>query len=72
MTKMGFIGHNKCFMWAAVGASGSTHDSRLLRSCSINSDVENGHILPNMSLNLHPYGEIPLTTVGDSTFPSHS
>ena len=72
MTSMGFIGYNRRFMWAAVGASVSTHDSRLLRSCSNYSDVENGQILPNGSLNLHPYGEIPFTTVGDSTFPSYS
>jgi hypothetical protein len=28
VTNMGFIGQNKRFMWAAVGAPGSTHDSR--------------------------------------------
>jgi len=30
VTNMGFIVYNKRFMWAAVGAPGSTHDSRLL------------------------------------------
>lgn len=72
VTNMGFIGHNKRFMWAGVGAPGSTHDSRLLRSCNIYSEIEDGSVLPNMSLNLHPYGEIPLTSVGDSAFPNHS
>ena len=70
VTNMGFIGYNKRFMWAAVGAPGSTHDSRLLRSCEIYSQFEEGHALPNRSLNLHPHGEIPLATVGDSAFPS--
>lgn len=55
-------------MFAAVGAPGSTHDSRLLRSCNIYSEIEKGHIFPNRSVNLHPYGEIPFATVGDSAF----
>lgn len=70
VTNMGFIGHNKRFMWAAVGAPGSTHDSRLLQNCEIFSQLEEGHVLPNRSLNLYPHGEIPITTVGDSAFPS--
>ena len=71
VTNMGFIGHNKRFMWAAVGAPGSTHDSRLLKNCNIYSDINNGHVLPNKSLSLSSYGKIPFTTVGDSAFPSH-
>lgn len=71
VTNMGIIGYNKRFMWAAVGAPGSTHDSNRLRSCGIYSDIESGHVLPNRYLNLHPYGEIPFTTVGDSAFPNH-
>ena len=67
---MGFVGYNKRFMWAAVGAPDSTHDSRLLKNCHIYSEIENGNIFPNQSLNLSPYGEIPLTTFGDSAFPS--
>ena len=72
VTNMGFIGYNKRFLLAAVGAPGSTHDSRLLRSCGIYSDIESGHVLPNRSLNLDPHGEILFTTVGDSAFPNHS
>lgn len=71
VTNMGFIGNNKRFMWAAVGAPGSTHDSRLLKNCNIYSDINNGHVLPNKSLSLSSYGKIPFTTVGDSAFPSH-
>ncbi|XP_046858673.1 protein ALP1-like [Xenia sp. Carnegie-2017] len=69
---MGFIGYNKKFMFAAVGAPGSTHDSRLLKNCEVYSEIEHGKVLPKKSLNLQPCGEIPLTTVGDSAFPSHS
>jgi hypothetical protein len=70
VTNMALIGHNKRFMFAAVGAPGSTHDSRLLKSCDIFSEIENGHILPHGSLNLSPFGEIPFVTVGDSAFPN--
>ena len=70
ITNMALVGHNKRFMFAAVGAPGSTHDSRLLRSCDIYSEIENGNILPKGTLNLHPYGEIPFVTVGDTAFPN--
>ena len=59
-------------MFAAVGAPGSTHDSRLLQNCDVYSKIQEGNIPPTSSLNLHPHGEIPLTTVGDSAFPTHS
>ena len=57
ITNMALVAHNKRFMFAAVGAPGSTHDSRLL-SCDIYSEIENGNILPKGTFNLHPYGEI--------------
>ena len=69
VSNMGFIGHNKRFLWAGVGAPGSTHDSWLLRNCDIYAQIEDGVILPNKKLNLSPYGEIPFATVGDSAFP---
>ena len=55
VTNMGFIGYNKRFMFAAVGAPGSTHDSRLLQNCDVYAKIEEGNILPKSSLNLHPY-----------------
>ena len=67
---MWLIGHNKRFLWAGVGAPGSMHDSTLLQSCPIFNAFEQGDVLPNKSLNLPEYGEIPLVTVGDSPFPS--
>ena len=66
VTNMGFIRYNMRFMWAAVGAPGSTHDFRLLKNCKIYSQFEEAHVLPNRSLNVYPHAEIPLTTVGDS------
>ena len=35
VTNMGLISYNKRYLYAAVGASGSTHDSRLLKNCSL-------------------------------------
>ena len=69
---MRFIGYNKRFMFAAVGATGSMHDSRLLQNCDVYSRIEEGNLLPKCSLNMHPYGEMTLTTVGESAFPTHS
>ena len=57
---MGFIGYNKRFMWAAVGAPGSIHNSTLKKL---------SNLFPNQCFNLSPYREIPLT-IGDSAFPS--
>ena len=72
ITNMALIGYNKRFLWASIGAPGSTHDARLLRTSRIYSDIENGLVFPQTLLNLHPHGSIPFTTVGDSAFPSHS
>ena len=72
VSSMGFIGSNKRFLWAAVGAPGSTHDSRLLRSCPLYNEIQQGNIFPNTVLNLRKHGNIPVTTVGDSAFPRHT
>jgi hypothetical protein len=55
VSNMGFIGYNKRFMYAGVGAPGSTRDSRLLQNCDVYSKIEEGNLLPKTSLNLHPY-----------------
>ena len=68
---MGFIGSNKMFLWAAVGAPGSVHDSRLLKSCDLFADIQQGHVFPNTVLRTREYEDIPITTVGDSAFPRY-
>ena len=65
---MGFIGSNKTFLWATVGAPGSVHDSRLLKSCDLFADIQQGHVFPNTVLRTREYEDIPITTVGDSAF----
>ena len=69
VTNMGFIGANKRFLWAGVGAPGSGHNSTLLQSSDIFRSIEAGHCLPNQVLRLPGYGEIPFTTLGDYVFP---
>lgn len=68
---MGFVGANKRFLWAGVGAPGSVHDSIFLQSSPIFTDIESGQALPNYVLRLPGHGEIPLRVVGDSAFPAH-
>ena len=68
VSSMGFIGSNKRFLWAAVGAPGSTHDSRLLKSCSLYNEIQNKQVFPNATVDLEEHGEIPYNTVGDSAF----
>ena len=60
------------FLWAAVGAPGSTHDSRLLKSCDHFAEIQQGHVFPNTVLRTREYRDIPFTTVGDSAFPRYT
>ena len=69
MTNLDLIGYNKRFLYAAVGAPGSTHDARLLKEPSIYSDIINGNVIPDRVVQLGDFGEIPLVTIGDSAFP---
>ena len=47
VTNMGFVGANKRFLGAGVGAPGSVHDSNLLQSSPIFTDIESGQVLPD-------------------------
>ena len=66
VSSMALVGANKRFLWAAVGAPGSTHDSRLLRSSDLYTEIQRGNVFPNTTLRLPEHGDIPITTVGDS------
>ena len=50
---MGLIGQNKHFLHLTTGAPASIHDARLLRR----------------PFNLGDTGQIPLVSIGDSSFP---
>ncbi|CAH3030183.1 unnamed protein product [Porites evermanni] len=61
VSSLGFIASNKRFLWAAVGAPGSTHESRLLKSCDLFADIQQGRIFPSSHSNytwlMKPYSE---------------
>ena len=72
VSSLGFTASNKRFLWAAVGAPGSTHDSRLLKSCDLFADIQQGRIFPSSVLRTREYGDTLFTTVGDSAFPRYT
>ena len=59
------------FLYAAVGAPGSTHDARILRNSSLFKEIVDGGKLPQRTFDLGDFGEIPLLTIGDSAFPRY-
>ena len=69
ISNIGLVAHNKRFLYAAVGAPGSTRDARLLRHTSLFKDIVSGDAIPDQQLELGDVGTIPLVTVGDSAFP---
>ena len=72
MNNLGLVSYNKRFLYAAVGAPGSTHDAGLLKSASIYSDIINGLVIPGRKMALGNFGGVPLVTMGDSAFPQFS
>ena len=68
---MGFIGYNKHFMAATVGAPGNTNDAGLHKHTKVYK--QNGDLLPDKCINLGDnLGDVPLITVGNNAFPRHS
>ena len=72
VSNMGLVSYNKRFLYAAVRAPGSTHDSQLLKNTRLSQQLSEGEMLPDRCLHLGHPGEIPLVTIGDSAFPQHS
>ena len=64
--------YDKRFLYAAVGAPGSTHDARMLKESSFFDEVLSGRALPDRKINLGGFRDIPLVTIGDSAFPRFS
>ena len=58
---MGLASCNKRFLQSAVGAQGSTHDSRLLKNTKRYQQLSEGEIFPVKCLPLGYYGEIQCT-----------
>ena len=69
---MGLVAYNKRFLNADVGGIVSAHDARLLRESTVYRQILNGGGIPQRTLALGDYGEIPLTTIGNDAFPKFS
>ena len=72
MSSLGLVGYNKRFLHAAVGAPGSTHDGRILRTLRLYQQIVAGKVIPDKGVDLQGSGRIPLVSVTDSAFPKHS
>ena len=69
MTNLGLISYNKRFLYAAVGALGSTHNARLFRHTSLCKAIISGRAIPDCQLVLGDFGTVPFVTIGDNVFP---
>ena len=58
-------------MDCSVGAPGSTHDSRMLRTTSLYEKIISGNI-PDKGIVLGDFRNIPLVIIGDTAFPKHA
>ena len=72
MANLGLVGLNKCFLYAPVGLTGSTHNARLLKESSIYTEILDGDIMPDKDILFADFGEIPLFTIGGSAFPQYT
>ena len=72
MTNLDLISYNKRFLYAAMGAPGSTHDARLLRHTSLYTEIISGGAIPDRQFVLGDFGTMPLVTIGDNAFPKSS
>ena len=72
MNNLALTSYNKRFLYAAVGAPGSTHDARMLKESSFFDEVLSGRALPDRKINLGDLWDNPLVTTRDSAFPRFS
>ena len=71
MSNLGLVEYNKRFLCCSVGAPRSTHDSRMLRGTSLYEKTISENIR-DKGITLGDFGNIPLVTIGDATFPKHA
>ena len=56
------------FLWGSCGFPGNSHDSIILQSTSLWSDIQNGKVLPSSLQNENDVN-IPPLLIGDAAFP---
>ena len=67
---MNLVGYNKRVLNVAVGATGSTYDSRLLRNAKLFNDILKGDAIADRQIALGDFGNIPLVTMVATHFQS--
>ena len=72
MNNLTLTSNSKRFLYAAVGAPGTTHDATMLKESPFFDEVLSGRALPDRKTNLGDLGDIPLVTIGDNAFPRFS
>ena len=60
ITSMGLIADNKKFLQLITSSPGTTYDARLLRDSTLSKDIQSGGTVPNKSIILRDFGEVPL------------
>ena len=68
MNNLALTSCSKRFLYAEIGAPGSTHDARMLKESSFFDEVLSGRALPDRKINMGDFGDIPLVTIEDSAF----
>ena len=71
MTYLGLISYSKRFLYAAVGAPGTTRDASLLKESSIYFNITNENVIFDRVIQLGDFGETPIVTIGGSAFPQY-
>ena len=70
MSSLGHFSYNKSFLYATVGAPGSTHDVRMLKNTRLYRSILSKNF-SEKAMTLQGSGNIPLVTIGGSVFPRH-
>ena len=69
-SNIGLFGYKKRFLHDTCNAPGSNHGARLLRLTKVFSEIQSERAISQQYLDLgEGLGEIPLVTIGDTTFP---
>ena len=72
MSNLRLVSYNKKFLYCAVRARESTHDTRMLRNSAIYQKNVTGHTIPDRVIDLGEHGKMLLVNVGDTGFPKHA
>ena len=69
VSNVALIGYNKRILYAAVGAPGSIHDARMLKTTQSYQKILDSDAIAKLNICLDGAGIVPMVTIGDSAFP---